>query len=265
MTGCVVLTGAAGKLGRSLRPALAVVCREVRVIDQAPISAEHNNEKAFQLDLNDGSGLAAAMSGADAVVHFAGYPREADWATLLAANVAGVASLWEAARSAGVGRVIYASSNHAVGMYPRTESLDENALPNPDSRYGVTKVFMEAVASLYAAKHGVRGFGIRIGHCAPEPSDARMLAHWIHPEDLSALVQVGLEADYQNEIVYGASANSRSWWVNTRAHALGYRPRHSADGWTQALTGKVSDNPVAEHFQGGSFAAAEFACKLPTM
>lgn len=263
MTGCVVLTGAAGRLGRTLRPAMAALYQEVRLIDQAPVVAEHSSESALQFDLNDHEALARALAGADAVVHFAGYPREADWATLLTANVAGVASLWEAARHAGVGRIIYASSNHAVGLYPRSESLSEDALPRPDSRYGVTKVFMESVASLYAAKYGVRGFGIRIGHSAPEPSDARMLSHWIHPEDLSALVQVGLQADYQNEIVYGASANSRSWWLNTRAHALGYRPQHSADRWVPALSSKVSANPIAEHFQGGSFAAAEFANARP--
>ena len=198
------------------------------------------------------------LAGASAVVHFAGYPREADWATLLAANVAGVASLWEAARQAGVERIIYASSNHAVGMYARTERLSHDALPNADSRYGVTKVFMESVATLYAAKHGLRGFGIRIGHCAAQPSDARMLSHWIHPEDLSALVRIGLTAEYDNEIVYGVSANSRSWWDNRRAEALGYRPAHSTDGLIEQLEAKTTADAVAEYFQGGSFAAAEF-------
>lgn len=258
MLDCIVLTGAAGRLGRSLRPALAASCKELRVLDQSPLAPEHANETAFQLDLNDQQALAGAMAGANAVVHFAGYPREADWATLLAANVAGVASLWEAARVAGVGRILYASSNHAVGMYPRSEKLSHATLPGPDSRYGVTKVFMESLASLYAAKHGLRGFGIRIGHCAPQPSDARMLSHWIHPEDLAALVQVGLQAEYENEYVYGVSANSRSWWSNHRAEALGYRPAHSADAFIDSLQAKTSASPVAEYFQGGSFAAAEF-------
>ncbi|MBG6077251.1 NAD(P)-dependent oxidoreductase [Polaromonas sp. CG_9.11] len=255
---CIVLTGAAGRLGRSLRPALAASCRELRVLDQSPLAAGQANETALQLDLNDQAALASALAGASAVVHFAGYPREADWPTLLAANVAGVASLWEAARTAGVQRIIYAGSNHSVGMYPRSEKLSQGALPGPDSRYGVTKVFMEAVASLYAAKHGLRGFGIRIGHCAPQPSDARMLSHWIHPEDLSALVQVGLRAEYENEYVYGVSNNSRSWWSNDRAEALGYRPAHSADAFIDSLQAQTSASPVAEHFQGGSFAAAEF-------
>jgi uronate dehydrogenase len=259
MLDCILLTGGAGRLGKGLRPGLAACCRELRVLDRAPLAVEHANEKVFQTDLTDPGILRDAMSHATAVVHFAGFPREADWATLLAANVTAVTAVWEAARAAGVGRIVYASSNHAVGMVPRHVKIAHDALPHPDSRYGVTKVFMESVASLFAAKYGVRGFGMRIGHCAPEPSDARMLSHWIHPDDLAALVRVGLEADYENEIVYGASANAPSWWDNHRAETLGYRPRHSADPHAARLADRTSADPVAEHYQGGSFAAAEYA------
>jgi uronate dehydrogenase len=254
----VLLTGAAGKLGQALRPWLAPLCEELRLVDKLPLQTSSPNEKAFVLDLSDVPGLGAAMAGCSAVVHFAGYPREACWDVLLPANVQGVINLWEAAHAAGVDRIIYASSNHAVGFYPRQETLDEKVFPKPDSRYGLTKVFMEGLAELYAQKHGMRGFGIRIGHCAVAPSDARMLSHWIHPEDLASLISVGLEADYECEIVYGASANRRSWWTNERAHALGYRPQHSADPHETALTSRTSDQPVAEHFQGGSFAAQEY-------
>lgn len=258
----IVLTGAAGRIGRQMRPSLAACCANLRLVDVAPMQVEHAHEKVFECDLGDVQGLAEVMDGAQAVVHFAGYPREADWDTLLAANIQGVINLWEAARLAGVQRVVYASSNHAVGLYPRDRTLSNQDLPAPDSRYGVTKVFMESVASLYAAKYGVRGFGMRIGHCATQPSDARMLSHWIHPDDLAALVQVGLQTDYVNEVVFGVSANSRSWWTNTRAEALGYRPQHSADHWIQALEGVTSNDPIAEHFQGGSFASAEFESSL---
>lgn len=256
--GVVLLTGAAGKLGQALRPLLAPWCAELRLIDRLPLQIERANEKVFETDLGDVAGLRAAMEGCSAVVHFAGYPREAGWDVLLPANIQGVINLWEAAHAAGVDRIVHASSNHAVGFYPRRETLDEKVHPKPDSRYGLTKVFMEGIAELYAQKHGVRGFGIRIGHCAVEPSDARMLSHWIHPEDLASLIRVGLEADYECEIVYGASANRRSWWTNERAYALGYRPQHSADPHEAALSARTSDQPVAEHFQGGSFAAQEY-------
>lgn len=252
---CIVLTGAAGRLGSALRSQLAPLCRELRLVDQAPLAQLAPHERGFQLDLGDGAALREVLRGCTAVVHFAGYPREAGWDVLLPANIAGVINLWEGALAAGVQRIVYASSNHAVGFYERTQRLAEQVHPMPDSRYGVTKVFMESLATLHATKQGLRAFGIRIGHCAPEPSDARMLAHWIHPEDLGALVRVGLTADYTCEIVYGASANSRSWWPNERALALGYAPRHSADAHAARLLGKTSGDPVAERYQGGSFAA----------
>jgi uronate dehydrogenase len=255
---CIVLTGAAGRLGSTLRPRLASLCKHLRLLDSVRIENTQPNETAFKLDLNDADALMAALSGCDAVVHFAGYPREADWNTLLAANITGVISLWDTALRAGVSRMIYASSNHAVGLYDRQKRLNEDVPPRPDSRYGVTKVFMESVAALYAVKHGMKGFGIRIGHSAPEPSDARMLSHWIHPEDLAALVKIGLQADYECEIVYGASANTQSWWINQRAGELGYKPRHSADTFAQLLVDKRSNDPIAEYFQGGSFASDGF-------
>ena len=127
--------------------------------------------------------------------------------------------------------------------------------PRPDGRYGATKVFMEAVAQLYADKHGLRAFGMRIGYTGPEPLDARMLSHWLHPQDLAQLIEVGLTADYQHEIVYGVSDNSATWYNNRRAEELGYRPRHSADVFAAELAGKVTQDPVAERYQGGSFAA----------
>jgi len=263
MIDCVALTGAAGKLATALRPYLAPLCRELRLLDLKPPTAPlAANERAWLADLQDRPRLAEALAGCSAVVHFGGYPREAGWDVLMPANIAGVINLWEVAHELGVGRIVYASSNHAVGFYPRSEQVAERVHPMPDSRYGVTKVFMEALAQLYATKHGLKGFGLRIGHCCPQPSDARMLSHWIHPEDLAALVRIGLEADYASEIVYGASDNALSWWPNRRARELGFRPAHSADPFREALAAKVSADPVAEHFQGGAFAAEGFSHEL---
>lgn len=256
MTLRVLLTGAGGKVARQIRPYLAPACAELRLCDIVPIEAAHAHETVHIADLCEAAALPALLHGVQAVVHFAGYPREADWDTLLPANIVAVARLWEAAVAAGVKRIVYASSNHAVGYYPRQRRIDSRTAPRPDSRYGVSKVFMEAVASLHADKHGLRALGLRIGHCAAAPSDARMLANWVHPEDLAALVQVGLTADYHHDTVYGVSHNAASWWDNRRAEALGYRPRHSADAWTPALVGQLSGDAVAERYQGGSFASA---------
>lgn len=255
---CIVLTGAAGRLGSALRPALALLCKELRLVDKTPVQPAHPHEVAMELNLDDAASVRTALAGCSAVVHFAGYPREAQWDVLLPANIVGVINLWEAAHAQGVQRIIYASSNHAVGMYPRSEIIENKIHPMPDSRYGVTKVFMESMAQLYATKHGVRGFGIRIGHSAPRPSDARMLSHWVHPDDLAALVAIGLQADYESEIVYGVSRNTRSWWNNARAEALGYAPQHSADDYAAELASRTSANAAEEYFQGGSFAAQGF-------
>jgi uronate dehydrogenase len=252
---CIVLTGAGGKVARQVRPHLAGLCTELRLTDRVALEPSAANETVHVADLADETTLPALLAGADAIVHFAGYPREADWATLFDANIRAVTNLWEAAVAAGLQRIVYASSNHAVGYYPRSQRIDHAAPPRPDSRYGVTKVFMEALASLHAHKHGLRAMGVRIGYCAAEPTEARMLSHWVHPQDLASLIELGLTAEFHDEVVYGVSANSASWYDNRRAEALGYRPRHSADRFAATLGAVRSTHPVAEHYQGGSFAA----------
>ncbi|MDN3921464.1 NAD-dependent epimerase/dehydratase family protein [Roseateles violae] len=255
----VLLTGAAGRLARSIRSSLQSHCAELRLTDRVPVEAPGYPAHCVHLgELADIGEHPQLLEGVDAIVHLAGHPREADWPTLIEANMTATIALWEAARAQGVQRIVYASSNHAVGFYPRSQRIDHEAPTRPDSRYGLTKVFMEGLASLYADKYGLRAFGMRIGHCAPEPSDARMLAHWIHPEDLADLVLVGLHSDYHCELVYGASANSRSWWDNRRAQALGYSPRHSADPFAARLESLGESDPVAERYQGGAFAAQEY-------
>jgi uronate dehydrogenase len=251
---CVLITGANGKVARSVRPYLAALCTELRLTDIVPAETSSANETVHTADLSDPTTLPAVLQGVDAIVHFAGYPREAAWPVLLEANIATAINLWDAALAAGVKRIVYASTNHTVGYYPRSERIDHCAVPRPDSRYGVSKVFMEALASLYADKYGVRAMGIRIGFCGAEPLDARMLSHWVHPEDMASLIRIGLLADYHCELVYGVSANSATWYDNSRAEALGYRPLHSADPYAAALAAVRTENPVSERYQGGSFA-----------
>lgn len=255
----VLLTGAAGGLATLIREPLRQACAELRLTDRRPFDAPgFAPEQVVVADLSELGAHPALLRGVDAIVHFAGMPHEADWDTILAANVVGVTQLWEAARAHGVKRIIHASSNHATGFYPRSQTLDHTTLPRPDSRYGVSKAFMEAVASLYADKHGIKAWGLRIGYCSVAPTENRMLSHWVHPEDLAQLVILGLTADYHCELVYGVSANSRSWWDNRRAEALGYRPRHSADPFIPQLSALRGDTVVGELYQGGSFAAEDY-------
>ncbi|WP_250515478.1 NAD(P)-dependent oxidoreductase [Caballeronia sp. INDeC2] len=259
----VVLTGAAGRLAQFIRPMLASCAAEVRLCDKVDTEPLFPNERSFSCSLEDSDSVSELLQDATAIVHFAGYPREGDWDVILASNIVPVATLWEEARRARVGRIVYASSNHAVGLYPRSTVLNGTETPKADSRYGISKVFMETVAQYYSDKHCISGFGIRIGHCAEKPTDARMLSHWISPRDLAHMVHLGLTASYQSELVFGVSRNSRSWWNNDRAAELGYCPKDSSDDFYDEVASKTTADPIAEYFQGGSFASFQYENSIP--
>ena len=163
-------------------------------------------------------------------------------------------------------RVVFASTNHVMGFYPREETIGVQALPLPDTRYGVSKAFGEALAALYAHKYGLGVLCIRIGNVSDAPVDERRLAIWLKPEDLVSLIRIGLERDgLVYETVYGMSDNARAWWDNSRAYELGYRPEgRSEDFAAQALAAEalLPADEVAAAFQGGSFCSQEFEGQL---
>jgi uronate dehydrogenase len=172
----------------------------------------------------------------------------------------------EAARAAGVERLVFASTNHAVGMYPRWRRLRAETTPRPDSRYGVTKAFGELAGAFFADKYGLRVLCIRIGSVAPAPLDRRRLSIWISPRDLAQLVHIGVEHPaLRFAVVYGISDNARSFYDDAAARALGYRPQDRAEDHAAAILARdpypPADAPpdAGEVAQGGDFAAAEFA------
>jgi uronate dehydrogenase len=202
-----------------------------------------------------------ATKGVDAIVHLGAWSVEGDWETILAANIAGTYNAFEAARRNGVKRVLFASSNHAVGFYRRDQTIDHRVYPKPDSRYGVSKVFGEALGSLYADKYGLEVYVMRIGNVAPAPVDKRRLSIWLSPRDLAQLVAIGIDhPDVRFEIVYGISGNARAWYDNANAFRLGYRPQDDSEPRAAELLAKHVDNadPRVELYQGGTFVAAEF-------
>jgi len=157
---------------------------------------------------------------------------------------------------------VFASSNHVVGFYPRHHKIGTDVTVRPDGRYGVSKVFGEAVGSLYADKHGLKVTCIRIGNCDERPLDHRRIAMWLKPEDLVQLCQIGLEhPDIHFEVFYGVSLNERAWWDNHRAYAFGYRPTgRSEDHVAHAMAeqAKLKPDPIGDHYQGGAFCSNEF-------
>ena len=262
MARTILMTGAAGGVASHLRPMLRGRYDRVILSDRVEVADLAPNEEFRGAELDDPAAMAAACEGADGLVHLGGRANEADWATVDAANIQGMVTTMEAARAAGVGRVVFASSNHAVGMVPRHRRIGTEERVRPDSRYGLSKVFGEAICAMYADKHGMRCLSIRIGNVADRPADERRLSIWLHPEDLMRLAAIGLEhPGLHHEVVYGASDCARGWWDNAAAYRLGYRPAHRAeDHRDHALAEQagIEPDPVGDLFEGGGFASAEF-------
>jgi len=257
----VLITGAAGDVGSRLTELLRDTYRlrlsDLRVPAGLPPDADF-----VAADLADMAAVERAVASIDGIVHLGGFSVEGPWDTILNSNIIGCYNLFEAARRARVQRIVFASSNHAVGFYPRRRRIGVDVPVRPDSRYGVSKAFGEAVGSLYAYKHGMRVTCLRIGNVADAPIDRRRLAIWLRPEDLAQLVRIGLEhPDIRYEIFYGASDNERAWWDNGAADRYGYRPQFRAEDFRDAALAaqaKLPDDPVGDWYQGGTFCGDEY-------
>lgn len=254
----VLITGAAGGLGKELRRRLQGAFPVLRLSDINAMEPAAAGEETMVCDLSDAARVEALCEGVDAIVHLGGHSVEGSWPAIMSANIAGAVNLYEAARKAGVKRILFASSNHAVGLYRRSEHVDHTAECRPDSRYGLSKAFGEDLARYYAYKHGILGFSMRIGSCFPEPVNRRMLSTWMSYADFTRLVMVGLQADYVCETVYGISRNTRAWWDNANAYRLGYDPQDDSEIFAAKVGEIVSDDPLEEAFVGGGYVKPDF-------
>jgi len=258
----VLMTGAAGGVGTVLRKLLKDVYPDLGLSDVAVPKALGRGEKFVAADLADMAAVERIVKGVDGIVHLGGASVEKPWDMIHRANIVGCYNLFEAARRHGVKRIVFASSNHAMGFYHRRRRVGTEALVRPDSRYGVSKAFGEALGALYADKYGLGVLCIRIGNFADKPVDVRRLSIWISPGDLVQLIRIGLEhPELRYEVVYGASDNARSWWDNAAAFRLGYKPTGRAEEHLKhALAGqaKLPIDPIADMFQGGPFCSDEF-------
>jgi uronate dehydrogenase len=255
----ILITGAAGAIGKVLRAAYGGKYL-LRLSDIAPLGEAAPGEELMNADVADLTACERLMQGVDCVVHLGAVPVEDAWEKILPANIAGCYNVFEAARRAGVKRVIFASSNHAVGFHRRERFIDNTVQPRPDTRYGVSKVFGEALGSLYADKYGMEIFCMRIGNVNPVPIDKRRLSILFTPRDLAQLVTIGIEHPaIRFEIVYGVSKNKRSWYDNANAYRLGYQPQDDSEKWAAEVLAreKPGGDPEAELYQGGVFCVAE--------
>jgi nucleoside-diphosphate-sugar epimerase len=233
----VLITGAAGRIGGFLRPRLLATGYTLRLLDVAAMTPDEG-EEVVRGSVTDPEVIGGACAGTGAVVHLGGYAGEQGWPDILHTNIDGTWRVLDAARAAGVPRVVLASSNHATGFTPRDggEPLPDRSFPRPDSYYGVSKVTMEALGSLYADRHGLDVVCLRIGTCAPSPPDERALATWLSPDDAGRLVVAALTTPSRGfHVVWGVSANTRRWWSTDGGDAIGYHPRDDAEPYAAQL------------------------------
>jgi uronate dehydrogenase len=258
----ILITGAAGQIGVALRGGLRGSYPLIRLADIAPLGAAEACEEVCQTDIRDIGSMEKAMADIDCVVHLAGQSIEGTWENVLALNIEGCFNVFEAARRQGVKRVIFASSNHAIGFHRRERFLDNTVEVRPDSRYGVSKVFGEALGRLYADKHGMSVACLRIGtfRTPDRPIDARGLLTWISHRDMAQLVRRCIDyPDYHFIIAYGVSKNLRSRWDNSNVKFLGYAPQDDAEVFAAEIFAEgKKENEISALFHGAHYCPMEF-------
>ncbi|WIV68417.1 NAD-dependent glucose-6-phosphate dehydrogenase Azf [Natrialbaceae archaeon AArc-T1-2] len=246
MAQSVLLTGAEGHVGEAILDGLADAY-EWRLLDRDPPTGDPPGEFVVA-DITDEAAVRQAMEGVDAVLHVAGDPRKtAPWESVLPNNIDGTKVVYDAAVDAGIEKVAFASSNHAVGHYETDERtpemyrtddefrLDGTELPRPGNLYGVSKVTGEALGRYYHDEYGLSVVNVRIGNLTkghPPIDYERGQAMWLSYRDCAHLFDRCIKADYDYEIVYGISDNDRKYYSLERAkEVLGYEPRDNSAEW----------------------------------
>lgn len=253
----LLITGAAGGLGRVMRTRLAHMADIIRLSDIVDCGPAGPGEEVVTCDLADAGAVDALVDGCDGIVHFGGVSVEDRFDKICASNIVGVHNLYEAARAHGMPRILMASSNHAIGFYRQDEKIDAHAPQKPDGWYGISKCFAESVASMYFNKFGQETALLRIGTCLPAPTDRRQLSTWLSHDDFVALAQRVFTAPRLGcPVIFGASDNDASWWDNRHSDYLGWRPKDNAAAFADAMeAASPRPAPTAPEavYQGGKF------------
>jgi uronate dehydrogenase len=251
----IVITGAAGMAGRGVRPLLRAAGHElvlVDIVDPEPVAGE----RAVIASVRDTRAMREAVRGADLVVHLGGHSRERPWTEIADANVDGTRSVLDAARDAGVPRVLLASSTHAVGFHPVPGAPVGDLAPRPDGYYGVSKVAMEALGSVYADRHALVVVSARIGTLLPRPSGRRSLSTWLSFPDLARLIEAAAALDEPgHHLVWAVSRNSRAWFSPDAGERIGYYPEDDAEAFAADVV--EEDDADGNGLIGGAFADPE--------
>lgn len=255
----LLLTGAAGALGRVLRESLKPRAHVLRLSDKAPMADAREGEEVVPCDLADKKAVDELVRGCDAVVHLGGVSVEKSFEEVLEGNIRGVFHVYEGARRHGVKRVVFASSNHVIGFHRQGDMLDEDSPRRPDGYYGLSKSYGEDLSRFYFDRYGIESACLRIGSSFPEPKDRRMLVTWLSYDDLTELVRCCLTVPkLGHTIVYGASDNRDKWWDNAKVAHLGFRPRDSSEPFRAKVESQppLAEDDPARIYQGGAFVKA---------
>ena len=263
----ILLTGAAGIVGTHLRPFLREQHAHVILTDLVDVPPAGPKESFNACDITDRSQLTQLASRATGIVHLAGMVgADYEFDDVLGPNIAGTYNVYRAAYEANIKHVVYASSHHAVGFIPRGTPIDHTTPHRPDSHYGLSKAFGESAGSYFADKFGLNVLAIRIGYVGDQVTDERRRHTWISPRDLAQLIAIGLSDRIQGyETVYGTSDNNPSFFDNSNATRLGYRPQDQADkhlASPEIADQKANSQTIAGACVGGGFAEVGFAGKM---
>jgi uronate dehydrogenase len=256
----LLLTGAAGGLGKALRERLKANCNVLRLSDRREFGAAQDREEVVLADLADAEAVDTMVNGVDAIVHLGGASVEGPFGPILQANILGVYHLYEAARKSGVSRIVFASSNHVTGFYRQDQTITADHPRRPDGLYGLSKAFGEDLSRFYFDRYGIETACVRIGSSFPEPKDRRMLASWLSFDDLHRLITACLTTPVLgHSIVFGMSDNAVTWYDNSRARHIGYVPQDSSDIFREAIYAATPQPDLTDPaviYQGGGFVKA---------
>ncbi|MFJ7494429.1 NAD-dependent epimerase/dehydratase family protein [Streptomyces sp. NPDC097727] len=267
----ILVTGAAGRIGRELRPRLARAGRTLRLLDVAetePAGPEENVE-TVRASFTDQDAIDAACRDVDAVLHLGGLAGETSWERIAAINIDGTRRVLEAVRRQGVPRVVLASSIHAAGFHTRAEAaggvLPAAVPPRPDTYYGVSKAAIEALGCLYHSRFGVDVTCLRIGAFRPRPLAPEDLAAWLSPGDAARLVEACLHAEPAAfRVLWGISRNTRRWWSLAEAEAIGYQPEDDAEHHLASILGSGTFGPTdLDPAEPRNFRVGACFCTMP--
>jgi uronate dehydrogenase len=261
MTKKIALSGAGGQLGRFLRAALNERGVNLRsAAGSRALEPLFEGEDVMHGDLRDPAVVDQLMQGVDVLIHMAGTSVERPLPEIIENNLRGLVEVYEGARRHGVQRIIFASSNHAIGMHPVEDKLTLDCDFRPDGFYGLSKAWGESLARMYWDKHGIESVCIRIGSCIEKPTEFRHLSTWLGHEDFLHLIDRCIHVpELGFQLVWGVSNNTRSYWDNTAAAPLGYQPKQNAEDYADEILSRPNPlDPVAQRFQGGGFVTIDY-------